>query len=376
MAQLFDRVVNPEYNQKILIETARQYERKSKEQDEIKAIMPCFTSAFQFNGYINNKNATVPTGYLYIDVDNVESIELDHPSVVFYCKSFSGKGYTIIVGVVGVTKENIKAVTLQVASELDIKVDEAAISIDRLTVVSYDLGAYYNANHTYFLFIDSKLNNPHYNNISNITYCNEYNGGETRFDNISDFIDNIDFEGEVMKDFGKDKIEYFKISFPFKDVEVGWRNKTLNYICYYLKALNPQISKNECFSLLNSVNVNKLKPPLEDNDLNEIIDSVFRITEFKIKPNSKRRFIYNPDYKLTTTEKRRINIYRIHECNRNNTLESLNQFIDSWDFILRGKITQHSLSDCSGHNIKTIEKHYKSLKTKIKDKNLAYKNKK
>lgn len=372
--ELMDRVVNPEYNQKLLIETARKFERKSEEQNKIKEKLPCFTSAFSFKGYINKNNVSLPTGYLYLDVDNVDNIELDHPSVVFYCKSFSGKGYTVIVGVIGVTTKNIRELTIKIGAELNIKVDEAAISIDRLTIISYDINAYHNSEHTYFLFVENELKNPHYNSISYTYISNEYNGGKIRFDNFLEECSKIDFNGELLKDFGDNKLACFKIKFPFNTVTEGSRSTTLNYLCYYIKALNPLIDKNKMEAILNSVNINRFSPKLNEKDIVNTINSVFRIENFNVEPNIFRRFIYNPDYVLTTKEKRQNNIKIIHSDNSKKTLQIINSKIDNWDFLKNGKITQKTLALESGKNIKTIEKYYKEFKDKINSKNIAYKN--
>ena len=156
---LVSMVRNPSNEYLKKVSEIRKYPRKSKEYDNIKKTLPCFTTAFNFRGYISNKNIGKSTGYLYLDIDDSDNIDLEHPSIVFYCKSISNKGYSVIVGVIGVTPDNIQKVTRSVAQELDIKLDEDAISKDRLTVISYDINAYYNPEHTYFLYENGILKN-------------------------------------------------------------------------------------------------------------------------------------------------------------------------------------------------------------------------
>lgn len=370
--ELYNRVVNPSEEYKYLINELRSNERKSEKYNSIKEELPCFSAAFKFNGYINKGNATIPTGYIYIDIDDEDNIDLNHPSVAFYCKSVSGKGYSVLVGVIGVTKDTIKQVTLSVAKELDLKLDLDAVSTDRLTVISYDINAYYNPEHTYFLYENGILKNPHYNTIHNIYISNEYNGGKIRKNNLDEIIAKTDFNGELKIDYGKNGLQYTELITPFKDVEEGHRNSTMNTICYLIKGLNPNIDKPVIKSYLESINISKFKPALSDKEINSIIDSIFRIEKIELKPNRYRRFLYNPDYNLSTSEKRRENLISIRNDRVEKTLTDLELFIENWDYKLNGKITQKSLSNVSGKNIKTIEKYYNKFKDKIKDKNLEF----
>jgi hypothetical protein len=362
---LVSMVRNPSKDYLDKVSEIRKYPRKSKEYDEIKKTLPCFTTAFNFRGYISNKNVGKSTGYLYLDIDDVDSINLEHPSIVFYCKSISNKGYSIIVGVIGVTPDNIQNVTRSVAQELDIKLDEAAISKDRLTIISYDINAYYNPEHTYFLYEKGILKNPHYNTIHNIYISNDCSGGKIRKDNFDDVIKNIDFNGELLKDFGSEKIGYIKLITPFKEITDGHRNTTMNKICYIMKGLNPDTNKDVVYSYLQSINIAKFSPPLMDSEINNIIDSVFRIENIELYPNTFRRFIYNPDYNLSTKDKRGQNIKILNNDRKESTKKDIEYFIDSWDFRNIGKITQTKLIAISGKNKKTIEKYYPEFKAKI-----------
>lgn len=368
--ELYNRVVNPTEDYKLLINELRSNERKSEKYNAIKEGLPCFSAAFKFNGYINKGNATVPTGYIYIDIDNEDTIDLQHPSVAFYCKSVSGKGYSVIVGVIGVTKETIKHITVSVAQELDLKLDLEAVSTDRLTVISYDVNAYYNPEHTYFLYENGILKNPHFNTKQYIYISSEYNGGKIRKNNLDEIILKTDFNGEIKKDFGKNGLAYIELTTPFKDVEDGNRNTTMNTICYVMRGLNPNIDKSVVKSYLESINVAKFKPVLTDKELEAIVDSVFRIQNIELKPNKFRRFLYNPDYNLNTSEKRRENLISIRQDRVEKTIDDLNKIIENWNINNDGKLTQKSLSKISGKNIKTIEKYYFKFKDKIKRKNL------
>lgn len=367
---LVSMVRNPSKDYLDKVYEIRKYPRKSKEYDDIKKTLPCFTTAFNFRGYISNKNVGKSTGYLYLDIDNVDSINLEHTSIVFYCKSISNKGYSIIVGVIGVTPDNIQNITRSVAQELDIKLDEDAISKDRLTIISYDINAYYNPEHTYFLYDNGILKNPHHNTIHNIYISNDCSGGKLKKDNFDEVTKNIEFNGELLKDFGSNKIGYVKLITPFKEVLNGNRNTTMNKICYVMKGLNPNVNKDTIRSYMNSINVAKFSPPLKDNEINSIIDSIFRIENIELYPNAFRRFIYNPDYILSSKDKRCESMKVLNEDRVRNTKKNIEDFINLWDFKSLGKITQSKLIEVSGKNKKTVEKYYPQFKEKIKQLNL------
>lgn len=370
MESLVSMVRNPSKEYLNKVSEIRSFKRKSKEYDAIKETLPCFTTAFTFRGYISNKNIGKSTGYLYLDIDEVENINLDHPSVVFYCKSISNKGYSIIVGVIGVTPDNIKDITRSVAQELDIKLDEDAISKDRLTIISYDINAYYNPEHTYFLYENGILKNPHHNNIHNIYISKDCNGGKIRKDNFDDIIKNINFNGELLKDFKENKIGYTKLITPFKEVTDGSRNTTMNKICFIMKGLNPEIDKNTTNQYLQSINIAKFTPPLSEIEINNIIDSIFRIEKIELYPNEFRRFVYNPDYDLSSTEKRVQNMKILNKDRADKTKMEIAFFIDNWNYKEFGKITQSKLIKVSKKNKKTIEKYYSEFKEKITQINL------
>lgn len=365
LEDLYKIVSNPtkEYIEKI--NCLRSFERGSKEFNDIKSTLPCFSVAFNFKGYINKANATNATGYMYVDVDNSDDVNIEHPAIAFYCRSVSGKGYTILVGVKGLSKNNLKEATIQVANELDLDLDLKAISVDRLTALSIDPNCRYNPNHSY---IDIDIKNPQfidyyiYNKYNIVT---QLNGGKLKTSNLSDIIKDINFNGELVKDFGEDKVGIIELKTPYKNVTEGERNYVMNNICYTLKGLNPNASKEHILSYMNSININKFYPQLLESELSAIVHSVFKMDNIELKPNKFRRFIYNPDYELTTSEKRSQNILIVNKSKADKTFKDLEKAVDNWDKSL-GKITQVKLVSVTGKNIKTVEKHYKKLKEKVK----------
>ena len=139
----------------------------------------------------------------------------------------------------------------------------------------------------------------------------------------------------------------------------------MNKICFIMKGLNPDIDKNTTNQYLQSINIAKFTPPLSETEVNNIINSVFRIEKIELYPNEFRRFIYNPDYDLSSTEKRVQNMKILNKDRVDKTKMEITFFIDNWNYEEFGKITQSKLIQVSKKNKKTIEKYYPEFRQKI-----------
>ncbi len=145
------------------IQEARKQGKGSKIYDKIKGTIPCIAINFTYNNnYINADNVSEPTGYMYIDIDEADFDigSLDKTNVVAYWRSLSNQGYTIILKVKGLDANCLKEQYSYVAEELDIPIDFGAISVDRLTVLSYDPDVFYNPDAS-VLFLSQFENSQH-----------------------------------------------------------------------------------------------------------------------------------------------------------------------------------------------------------------------
>src|SRR5690606_34550190 len=95
--------------------------------------LPAININFNFsNDYINGANVAGSTGYLYLDVDGKteKDLEINTIYVCAYWRSLSNTGLTLVVRVHGLTPENFKEATDEIAKLLDIPYDKNAVSID------------------------------------------------------------------------------------------------------------------------------------------------------------------------------------------------------------------------------------------------------
>ncbi|MDR6546693.1 hypothetical protein J2810_002753 [Chryseobacterium rhizosphaerae] len=370
-----------------LVQHARTLERDSSEYREIKTTrLPAITINFSFSdGYITGKNVAESTGYLYIDVDNRTEYDFDINTtyVCAYWRSLSNIGLTLVVKVDGLTPDNFKAATQEIARILDIPYDSRAVSIDRLTVLSYDPNAYYNDNVDVFPVAEvvpeqpvelvqdsSAVKSPHYNTIlktNSIGY--DYIGVKLRFNNLDELLHdyNIVFDENGLYDFGKDnKLKYSLIFVPFRKIFEGERESILKSIAYQLIALNKTADKDLILKYLYAINYGKMSPPLENSEIETTVSKIYQNLD-GVEPilNAERRFLYDKSKRLTPTDKRKLNIKQVHQDRTNKTKAELLEAMQKWDYDSYGKITIEKLYLFTGKSKNTVDKYYKELKAQL-----------
>lgn len=369
-----------------LVLDARSLERGCKEYQNIKKYkLPAITINFQYSkNYIRGKNLSNPTGYLYIDVDNLteQDLEINTAYVCAYWRSLSNKGLTLVVKVDGLTPDNFKIATKEIANALDIPYDPQAVSIDRLTILSYDPNAYYNDNVEVFpvtemipleIVQDNTAvdieKSTHYNTINYNSIGYDCNGYKLRFNNFDELLQAYDivYDEHGFYDLGRDtKLNYAQVFVPFKKVSKGNRENILKSITYQLIALNKEVDRSTLLKYLYSINDGKMNPPLENNEVMETFEKVYRkLNDIEPIINAERRFIYDKLKKLSPTDKRRLNLKKINQDRKDKTISEILNTMQGWDYSLNGKITINKLCEATGKNKKTIQTYYKGLKAGI-----------
>ncbi|MDV3594796.1 hypothetical protein CMU77_01970 [Elizabethkingia anophelis] len=285
----FIRTPPPEHIDQV--EHARLLDRKSPEYGKIKRNeLPAISIGFSFsNGYINGENISSPTGYLYLDVDNTteNDLEIRKDYVSAYWKSLSNTGISIIVKVEGLTTSNLKIATQEVAKLLNVPYDTKAVSVDRLTVLSYDPNAVYNPSSISINLnelLQPESSKPKSSKIfrDSIYYNNssigiQYNGNTSvRNNNLDEVTQNMLFEynEKGIHDCGKDKVRYISAYLP-KNIKEGSREKVLSLYAKNIMYLNPNLTKNELFKLVSSANMLRLNTPLPYKEFKSIVDKAF-----------------------------------------------------------------------------------------------------
>ncbi|PRQ81637.1 hypothetical protein CMT60_00665 [Elizabethkingia anophelis] len=379
-------IKNPPSEHIKLVNHARTLERDSEEYKNIKVNrMPAVSVGFNFaNNYIKGVNVSSPTGYLYIDVDGLteEDFEINTTYVCAYWRSLSNTGVSIVVKVEGLTPKNLKSATHEVAKILDIPYDDRAVSIDRLTVLTYDPNAYYNDN-TDVIPIDELLpdgteaivestKSTHFNTIIKDKLLGyECNGSKLRFNNLNELLQplNIQFDENGFHDLGKDnKLEYAQVFIPFKAINTGKRESILKSIAYQLVALNKNAPKALILKYLQTVNTKAMRPQLSSSEVNTTLNKVYK-KRMDIQPmlNVSRRFIYDSSKNLTTTEKRQLNAIQMGKDKVDKTKRELLEVMKNWNIEKCGEMTINNIKKVTGKNKKTVQKYYTHLKRLSKD---------
>lgn len=383
--EVVEFISNPPPEHLEQVEYARTLERSSEEYKAIKINkLPAITINFNFSGgYITGKNVAESTGYLYIDVDNMteQDLEINIAYICAYWRSLSNTGLTLVVKVDGLTPDNFKIATQEIARVLDIPFDKRAVSIDRLTVLSYDPNAYYNDNVEVFPVAEmipveivqdnsSAEKSTQYNTIiktKSIGY--DYIGYKLRFNNIDELLQHYDivFDENGLYDFGRDnKLEYSLIYVPFRKIIEGERENILKSIAYQLIALNKTADKDLILKYLYAINYGKMSPPLENSEIETTVAKIYQnLNDVTPIPNAERRFIYDVSKNFTPTEKRRLNIRKVHQDRTNKTQSELLEVMKNWDFDLYGKMTIKKLAKVAIKDPKTVQTYYTKLKTEI-----------
>lgn len=380
---LVNFIRNPSESHLGFVNSARQFGKGSVGYDDIKKNnIPCAILNFNHSkGYVRGNTVSKPTGYLYIDVDGNLDIDLSSEHICAYWKSLSGTGYSVVVAVEGLTKKNYKSATVEVSNLLDLPLDKGAISIDRVTCISYDPDAYYNPNAVVYKIqstdddiknyqtVLTKTNSPYglglYDSISKT---------EVRFSTIDDLYKGIDFNGEPVHDLGVGGLPYADIHFNIRGVNEGSRNKVMYSTVQQLRAMNPWMHKDRVIAYVMGINRKAFRPSLRKQEIMDIVDSAFKEKSPKLLLNKNRRFLYNPDYELSTKDRRAISMRHLNKVRTDNTDMKIKSVLECWEFKRYGKITLNKIAEVAGLSIPTVNRRGKSLKEIIKQKNLGFKN--
>jgi len=376
-----------------IIQKARTYRKGDDEYDEIKKEqLPTHRFNFQFNGYATNTNITAPTGLIYIDADGVEDIS-EHPMIYAKWKSLSNTGYSVLVKVHNLNTDNFTKTYDDIGKWLNIVPDPNARKANQQTILSYDPDLYFNPNSivytastttisdntsktkkvpsTYILKEKKEgmgVNDTIYEHTSYNT-DSTYNG-KLRFNNISDYFKDTDDNYLIFED----KI---KICDPYipRITKEGNRNSRMFYVLSQDKLLNPLIDYKSLKGLANTVN-KTMFPRLSDNEIHSIVGSVLKGFEngsLELYYNRERKFLFNPDIRLSHKEKMIIVNGENAKLKVKQTKQRIYDVIENWDFNLYKKITQKNVSICSRVSLRTVKRYWSEFKDYARELNDANK---
>lgn len=379
--EIVEFIRNPPREHLEQVEHARTLERSSKEYKTIKiSKLPAVTINFNFSdNYIVGKNVAGSTGYLYIDVDNLieQDLKINTAYVCAYWRSLSDKGLTLVVKVDGLTPDNFKIATQEIANALDIPYDPQAVSIDRLTVLSYDSNAYYNDNVEIFpiseLLANSDVTVEHSDNrtqffrdtiIKDNSLIGIHCNGKIRYHDLDEVTKDMIFEynDQGIHDCGQNKIKYHNAFMP-KGVKEGRREKTLSLYAKRMLYLNPDLNIEILSKLIYTANMLNLLVPLESKEVQNIIDKAFK--DRKIPRSNKTKRFFFQDITLTLVEKSRKCLEVLNQERREKTLEKKNEISEllcTWDCHIDGKITPKKVMELTGLKKTMVYDYFKENK--------------
>lgn len=360
-----------------LIQAARAVGKTNPLYNTIKTTsLPTFRFNFLFDGSAANRNITSPTGLIYLDADNTDTIP-DSPFILAKWKSLSNTGFGILVKVNGLTLDNYKDTYNHLSHLIGIDSDAGARKATQQTIQSYDPNLYYNPDAEVYVCTESKkVSHPPIEKREKCIGTNDtfFNGSEDaiRFNNIGDYFTGkyADADYRVFNE----KIMICSPFIPF-NIEEGKRNSTLFFLLSQYALLNPIVGKSWLKAIAGTIN-KKMYPNLAEREISMVIDSVFKKREegsLKLYFNEERRVLFNPMGLLTTKQKMEIVNRELGRLKSDFTKEVIYLVLENWDFQADGKITQKKVSKYANRSEATIKRHWSDFKDYVRDLNTSNK---
>jgi hypothetical protein len=361
------------------IKHARAFKKGTLDYDKIKKkLIPTFRFNFLFNQRAGNKNITEPTGLMYIDADLVDEIP-DSDFIFAKWKSLSLTGYCVLVKVDNLSLNNFSNSYNNISKLLNVESDDGARKATQQTIQSYDPNIYINYNSKIYNCLDiKKVSNPIKQKkkekclTADETFYNRSEGVKVRFSNINDYFKDNDLPYIVFKE------EKESICIPFIPLNVnkGNRNNTFFIYLSQIVALNFHISEAYIKVLANSININAMKPRLPENELNNLIKSIFKLkhsNELLMLFNKKRRIIFNPKFKISFKDRMVVVNRELGSMAKEKTNNKIYECIEEWDFKTNGKITQSKVAISLEISNSTVKRYWNNFKSYVKELNEDYK---
>ncbi len=334
--------------------------------NQTKASLPCITYNFLFQGYKKDENILESSGLIYIDIDN-ENFDINRLdlSKVFACyRSFGGIGYSIIVQVKDLTLFNFKSTYSSITLELGIGdfVDLQAIKASQFNVLSYDPNLFLNLDSHVFASTNLAPQSSVIEEKEKKAYTTEWgakSSSSIRFNNL----DTIDVAGEYIVNW--EGYTYIKCFIPMKKVSTN-RNNFLLSFCNNLVYLNPQLSEEKAFCVLDNVNRFACVITADDNQIKRVVSSIFKYKlDGSLKPiyfNKQRKIVFDQKSKLTKEEKLEICRSEVALKKGIDSRQKLYEILETWNFLEYGRITQRKVYQNFPMSKKTVEKYWIEFK--------------
>ena len=323
------------------------------------------------------KNYEIGSGYIYLDIDNIENalkykkefISKYKDVVSMVCISAGGRGLSILVKInYRVTsKDEYKSIIDYLSSHYfnAIQLDKGALKLSQVWFISYDPNVYVNSevcidvsegvkcvsqgiiqrvvgNNTLFYAPEREIM------YLSITEIDNHLITKTKYINKSD----IDI----------DTIPWIDIKIPRK-IRDGYKRKLYTYYIHALFQLNPETHPKWIFAYVYNVNRNCADPKMSYRDLLSLFNMQYgyiKSDHYKYQNNRKKSLHINPDLDLTGGQKSIVANKVNGSIRKNKTKLKIAAAIEKL-IKENEKHTISSISRLSGVSRKTVGCHMKDL---------------
>jgi len=370
-----------------LIVQARSFGKAHLIYDSVKATLPAITYNFTFRSRKTNDNIVSNTGLLYIDIDDLSfdiSI-LDTSKVFAFYKSYGGLGYSLLVQVDGLNKDNYELTYSSICQDLGLSNyhDKGAKKCTQFNVLSYDPDIFINYNSFIFssslssLIINIDFSTPSIVIKKEKTYTTvevekvKDKPIDIRFNNLNE----IEVDGEYSVNW--EGWDFINCWMPFRRIATGRRNNTLLSYTNNLVWLNPNITISMTENILSRVNNKICEEPVSYAQIKRIVSSIFNYKKdgllkpiYNFKP---RKIVFAKSCGLSREQKLAKCRELLNQKRTNDSINNLYTIIENWDFIKYGKIGQTLIHKNFPISKKTVEKYWFEFKEYVMDLNNQYK---
>lgn len=323
---------------------------------------------------------------MYFDMDDVDDvlnvkkriINQHSDFVSFVCISPSGRGISIIVQIENeITRENFDMIwySIRLNEFKDLKIDTNTTGIGRAMFLSYDPDVYFNPNVSLAveLTMDEKVGN-HYNSLgvekntkyvnSHIFNTNTITKKKYRIYSINEILNSIvtctpvEVDNEIVD---VKEVEYLSLYIP-KNILDGRKRGTYLIIIHLLLKLNPHVQIDKIYSFIWFINNVFASPRMKKEDLlrhfNNVVDEIHKTKMVSVNYKT-RRIHWNKNCQfLKSIDKETIakRLVGLHTRHKNQLL-----IIDAVEQLEKEgkKVTNKSIKEITGKDIKTIRKYRK-----------------
>jgi hypothetical protein len=345
------------------------YENKTNSPfyDKIKTTsINSFSPNASFKHKRNKKSIENLSGLIYLDIDGSTDIDLSNPYIYSTWLSLSGKGRGVLVKVNGIDNQNFSFAYNSIAEEINIDVDPHCTDLSRQVVISYDPNIFINDHSKTFSigeFVSDKENKipltvPKKRKREECYLKGGNFLNKLRWDNLEDY----DLQGKDYVIF--DEIQYFSKAYIPETIGEGKRNSTINSTIHQLKALNPLLTKEHLFRLINILN-SRCSPPLPPSEIEDMKRKLSKKLEeedyfFELLPNCKRRVIFANS--VCKKERQKIGAQVSGKVKKNYTIDMIQHCLDDWD-LNEGRVTNEKIAKAIGRSKKTVDKYSPQFKS-------------